>query len=85
MSFDLDAGIRLPIRPMTPDQCRAARGLLGWSQDNLATAAQVSIRTIQAFELGQRDPIPATVAALQRALEEAGVEFIAGGVRRRSP
>ncbi|HLZ67679.1 MAG TPA: XRE family transcriptional regulator [Aliidongia sp.] len=53
-----------------------------------ASASAVSLRTIQHFEAGQRQPIPVTEAALQRALEAAGVEFIAengggSGVRLR--
>jgi transcriptional regulator with XRE-family HTH domain len=57
-------------------QSRAARGLLGWSQQTLADAASVSLATIQLFETDKREPIPNNLAAIRRALEEAGVEFI---------
>ena len=60
----------------TREQCRAARALIGWSRADLAKAAQVSERTITDFERGARSPINASLAALTRALEEAGVEFI---------
>jgi predicted transcriptional regulator len=73
---------------MTPAQCRAARGLLGLTQSDLASSSRVSLRTIAHFEAGERTPIPANHAALQSALESAGVEFIAengggAGVRLR--
>ncbi|HWD28821.1 MAG TPA: helix-turn-helix transcriptional regulator [Rhizomicrobium sp.] len=74
-----------------PAQCRAARALIDLSQKELAELAGVSWRTILSFESEQRQPIRATMAALQRALETAGVEFTNGdqpGVRlakKRNP
>jgi transcriptional regulator with XRE-family HTH domain len=68
----------------TPDQCRAARGLVGWSQDQLASAAKVAKATIANFELGKRTPYDRTLDDLVAALESAGVEFTNGdqpGVR----
>jgi transcriptional regulator with XRE-family HTH domain len=68
----------------TPDQCRAARGLVGWSQDQLASAARVAKATIANFELGKRTPYDRTLDDLVAALEAAGVEFTNGdqpGVR----
>ena len=35
---------------ISPRQSRAARGLLDWTQDNLATRAGVSLKTVQDFE-----------------------------------
>lgn len=68
---------------ISPAQSRAARGLLGWSQQDLATAAGLkSWRTIQRFESGER--VPRAVADIVTALETAGVEFTNGnapGVR----
>lgn len=61
---------------MTPAQCRAARGLLAVSQTELSALANVSLKTVQNFEGERREPIPATLDALRRALEEAGVIFI---------
>ena len=57
-------------------QSRAARGLLGWSQQQLADSASVSLATIQLFEADKREPIPNNLTAIRRALEDAGVEFI---------
>jgi transcriptional regulator with XRE-family HTH domain len=69
---------------MTPAQCRAARGLLDWTQDKLCEAAQVSGPTVRNYENGKISPHRATLAMIQRALEDAGVEFTNGnapGVR----
>lgn len=62
---------------ITPAQCRAARALLDWSQQQLATAAQVGVVTVRQFEGGAVHPRPATLAVVQRAFEAAGVAFIA--------
>ncbi len=73
----------MPSMKITPSLCRAARALLDMSQGDLATASSVSRRTVSSFEAGG-SAIPATLAAIQRALEEAGVEFLeGGGIRRR--
>jgi transcriptional regulator with XRE-family HTH domain len=69
---------------MTPDQSRAARGLLDWSQAELAARSNLSESTIRDFEKGRRVPSINNLAAVRRALEAAGVEFIDGnqpGVR----
>jgi ribosome-binding protein aMBF1 (putative translation factor) len=63
---------------ITGAQIRAARGLLGWSASDLATKSGTTRFTVQRLE--QHDGIPPsrsqTLADLQRAFEEAGVEFI---------
>lgn len=65
-----------------PAQIRAARALLDWRQARLATAANVSLRTVVRFENG--DGVMALVPdALQRALEAEGIDFIDRGVRLR--
>jgi transcriptional regulator with XRE-family HTH domain len=61
---------------MIPAQCRAARAILDWSQQDLADAAKVANATIRNFEAGRSEPRRAILEALQRALEAAGVEFI---------
>lgn len=66
----------LDLMPVTPAQARAARALLNISQRDLAAASGVSRRTILSFENEQRNLIPATRDALQRALEAAGVRFL---------
>lgn len=60
----------------TPEQCRAARGLLGWTQQDLANQARVGIVTVNQLETGLSQPRLATLDVIQRAFESAGVEFI---------
>jgi transcriptional regulator with XRE-family HTH domain len=69
---------------MTPSQCRAARGLLNWTQNEMASAARVSVVTVRNFENEKSMPQRATLDVIRRALEAAGVEFTNGeqpGVR----
>jgi transcriptional regulator with XRE-family HTH domain len=65
---------------MTPAQCRMARAALDWTVADLADKAQVGISTVVRFEKGRGKPIAATIAAMQRCLEAAGVRFIPNGV-----
>ena len=61
------------------EQIRAARGLLGWSQTQLAEAAGRSLPTIKRLERedGEGPNVSEEVRlAVQSALEMAGVEFI---------
>src|SRR5690349_18119051 len=66
---------------MSPEQCRAARAWLGWSQQELARRAKVSLSTVQGFEKAGHRTIAATADAMQHALEATGIEFIEDGVR----
>jgi transcriptional regulator with XRE-family HTH domain len=71
---------------MTPAQCRAARGLVDMDQATLAEGAMVNRGVIIDFEKGRRVPTRNNLAAIQRVLEAAGVEFTNGdapGVRLR--
>jgi transcriptional regulator with XRE-family HTH domain len=61
---------------ITPSQCRAARGLLDWTQQELADAARIGVATIRLFEGEAAESRHATLAVLRRAFELAGVEFI---------
>ena len=64
-------------------QCRAARALVGWSQDDLANASGVAKATIAYFETEKRQPYDKTLGDLRRVLEKNGVAFIdldGGGV-----
>jgi transcriptional regulator with XRE-family HTH domain len=62
---------------ISPPQSRAARGLLEWSQEELASRANLGLTTIRDFEKGRRVPTINNLEAIKRALEGAGVEFIA--------
>jgi transcriptional regulator with XRE-family HTH domain len=63
---------------MSPEQCRAARGWLGWTQQELARRAGVGLSTVRDFENGDRTPIPNNLAAIRRAIEDAGIEMMFG-------
>jgi ribosome-binding protein aMBF1 (putative translation factor) len=59
-------------------QCRGARAMLGWSTNDLATAANVGLATVRRFETGatiQERPLQ----AMREALEAAGIRFISDG------
>ncbi|WP_165219561.1 helix-turn-helix transcriptional regulator [Affinirhizobium pseudoryzae] len=70
---------------ITAAQIRAARALLDWKQTALAEASGVSEMSVKNLERGKNDPRVSTLEAIRNALEAAGVEFIAGGVRLRDP
>ena len=61
---------------MNPAQCRAARALIGWSTQQLASLAEVGVNTVNRFEGGQ-DARMSSVDKIRLALEAAGVLFIA--------
>jgi len=62
---------------ISPEQCRAARGLLNWSQYDLEAKAGVAQKTVADFEQSKREPRADTRQRIRGALEKAGVEFIA--------
>lgn len=68
--------------PISPNQCRAARGLFAMSRQELANASGVSLRTISSFEdvSDSRVPTAANLAAIQTALQRLGVMFQDAGV-----
>ena len=61
---------------ITGAQCRAARGLLGWSQQMLADRSGVGIMTIHQLEKEGSQPRRATLDVVRRAFEAANIEFI---------
>jgi len=66
---------------ITPSQCRAARALLGWSQDDLKDRSGVAKVTIADFERGARAraPYADTFRRLVDAFGSGGVLFLADG------
>jgi transcriptional regulator with XRE-family HTH domain len=61
--------------PITPAQCRAARGLIGWNQGDLAREADVSRQTVNDYESGKREPMRNNLYGIFMALTEAGIKF----------
>lgn len=61
---------------ITADQCRAARSLLNWTQDQLAANAVVSRATIADFEASSRQPLKNNLRSIADCLFAAGVDFI---------
>lgn len=75
---------------ITAAQCRAARGLLGWSQQALSKTAGVGTVAVHQLESGASQPRRSTLEVVKRAFEDAGVIFIdenggGAGVRLRKP
>ena len=60
---------------MSPEQVRAARNWLAWTQAELAAKANVGLSTVKDYEGGRRVPIANNLEALKRALEGAGMKF----------
>ncbi len=56
----------------------AARGLLGITQEELATAANLSYRTILNFETGTAETSPQSIQKIVAELERRGIEFTNG-------
>jgi predicted transcriptional regulator len=57
------------------------RAALDWTQDRLAAEANVSRGVIHDFEKGVSTPHRNNLVEIVRALEHAGVEFLAHGAR----
>jgi DNA-binding XRE family transcriptional regulator len=62
---------------LTPAQCRAARGLLDWTQEELAQRAGVSRSTVRDFEKGRHVLQRASEDMVLCTFEAAGVCLIA--------
>ena len=78
---------------ITREQIRGARGLIGWSQSQLAKRAGLSLPTVKRAETGAGPKVSDEARArIQHALEAGGVRFIVengGGpgvrLRKRQP
>ena len=70
---------------LTIEQCRGARGLLGWTQQDLADASGLSKTAINNFEKGHSDIKAESLKAIRMAFESADIELINhNGVRKKS-
>jgi transcriptional regulator with XRE-family HTH domain len=69
---------------ITAAQCRAARGLIDWTQTGLAEKAGLAVSTVKDFEAGRRTPHESNLKKIIQLFEAAGIEFTNGdapGVR----
>ncbi len=62
---------------LTPEQSRAARGLLKLPRSAVSKSAHIGVMTLIEFESRARTPTYNNRKAIREALEAAGVEFIA--------
>lgn len=60
---------------LSPEQCRAARGWLSWSQEDLSKRASVGLSTLKDFESGKRSPMRNNLDAIRHAIEAAGIRL----------
>ncbi len=67
---------------LTADLIRAARGLIGWSQIELACRSRVSQKSLSDFERNKRPLTAYTSGKLRQVLEANGVQFIAENDKR---
>ncbi len=64
---------------ISPEQCRAARGFLNWSQEELAEKVRVGKTAIGDFEREKTIPYKKTLEDIKKAFEDAGIELVNGG------
>lgn len=72
-----------PAISLTAAQCRAARALLDWSQDDLAARAEITRTPLAMFEGGKSTPYQSTLERLRKAIERGGVEILDDGEESR--
>jgi DNA-binding XRE family transcriptional regulator len=75
-SRNCEASACYPGAMITPEQIRAARQLLSWSQGDLAKAANLPLWLIKNIERGATDPRQTVVSAIERAFDAANVIFL---------
>jgi DNA-binding XRE family transcriptional regulator len=60
---------------MTREQSRAARAWLGWTQQDLAARANVSLCTVKAFETGKGPLVAQNLSAMYAAFTSHGIRM----------
>ncbi len=61
------------LHMLLPKQSRAARGLLGWNQGDLARESGVRLGTVKDFESGRHQLNAKALGDLARAYQKAGL------------
>lgn len=60
---------------ITKEQCKAARGLLNWSQGDLAEKVRIRTASISDFERGATNPIRKNLEDIRATFEDFGITF----------
>lgn len=69
---------------ITTAQIRGARGILNWSQQDLAQRTGISATSIGSIENGQTTPRASTIETIRTTFERNGIEFLGlEGVRQQ--
>lgn len=68
---------------ITADQIRAARGLINWSQTELAERTGLAVPTIANIELGKQLPGKGTIEKIIDAFALGGINFTERGVEKK--
>jgi predicted transcriptional regulator len=71
--------VQYPAEMVTTRQMRAARALLGWSQQDVVDRTGIGLNTINDIERGVRDPRKSTWDKIVQTFRDAGVEFVGDG------
>jgi transcriptional regulator with XRE-family HTH domain len=70
---------------ITTAQIRGARGILNWSQHDLSERTGISPTSIGSIENGISSPRESTLASIEKAFEDSGIEFLPNdGLRKKS-
>lgn len=70
---------------ITTAQIRGARGILNWSQGDLCERTGISATSIGSIENGLTQARESTLDNIQKAFEDAGIEFLPNdGIRKKS-
>lgn len=64
---------------LSPEQSRAARAWLDWTQEELAKHSNVSLSTVRDFEKGRRVPIANNLDAMGRVFQTRGICLLFDG------
>ena len=72
----MSTGKSTKSQAIAPNQCKAARDLLGWKQSDLSAKSSIGESTIADFERGAREPAVRTLRDIRVAFEDAGMKFI---------
>ncbi len=67
------------MKLLTPSQSRAARGLLNWTQPDLAERCDMHVQTISNFEQDIGSPTKKTLQKITQTFENYGVDIMENG------